>query len=148
MNTQDIKTGSCIMLFIDGHSIAYATNHTFNLTGNTTDISTKDHGEFGAVIPANITWEVTSENLYTHASYFELFDAMIAKEEITIVFGEASDYDPDGLDASASSWTAPSTNALTGKAYITSLAENAPNGETATFSVTLTGSGPVTKLTA
>ena len=36
--------------------------------------------------------------------------------------------------------------AKTGKAYITSLQENAPNGENATFTVTFTGIGAISRI--
>ena len=146
MNTQDIKKGSCIMLFLEGRSIGWATNHTFNLTGNSTDISNKDFGNYAASKPSNITWEMTSENLYSHEEYMALVDYMKNKTLITVKFGEAEDYSPDGLDDSDTTWTAPLDNYVTGKAYITSLSQNAPNGETATFSVTLTGVGKMTRV--
>lgn len=156
----NIIRGNELMLFINNKPIAFATAHTFNLTGNTVDISSKDHGVFGASEIGSITWEITSENLYVNEesgiqAYDTLYDAMIARQPITVVFGQASNYNENGLvrggnlDANApTEWSAPSTNYRTGQAVITSLSLNANAGENATYSTTLTGSGAITKVTA
>lgn len=148
-NSSTIVKGQELMLFQNGESIAFATSHTLTVTGNTTDISSKDHGFFTGTTLASITWEVSSENLYTDGAYDKLFDAMVNKRQpIDIVFGhytEDTSLATVGIvDSDKESWTAPSGNSTvfyTGKAYITSLTANAANGDNATFSVTLSGSG-------
>jgi hypothetical protein len=70
-----------------GKSYAYATNHTLTITAETTDISSKDHGIWGASEVAKYSWEITSENLFTADSYNALFDSMIDGTAITIRFG-------------------------------------------------------------
>lgn len=156
----NIIKGNELMLFINNKPIAFATAHTFNMTGNTVDITSKDHGVFGASEIGSITWEITSENLYVNEeggiqAYDTLYDAMIARQPITVVFGQAANYEENGLvrggnlDPNApTEWTAPSTNYRTGQAVITSLSLNANAGENATYSTTLTGSGAITKVTA
>ena len=156
----NIIRGNELMLFINNKPIAFATAHTFNLTGNTVDITSKDHGVFGASEIGSITWEITSENLYVNEesgmqAYDTLYDAMIARQPITVVFGQASNYNENGLvrggnlEANApTEWSAPSTNYRTGQAVITSLSLNANANENATYSTTLTGSGAITKVTA
>ena len=139
----NIIKGDELMLFIDGKSVAFAKSHVLTLTGNSVDISSKDHGGWGASAVGNITWEITSENLYTAAGYSALFDAMVAKDPIDVVFGVASDYNPDGL-GSKENWTAPSDSGYSGQVVITSLVANANTGENATFSCTLTGVGALT----
>ena len=76
---EKIIKGDELMLFNDEKSIAYATSHTLTINGNTIDISSKDHGFGGASEIGNITWEITSENLFTDKYYTLLFDAMINK---------------------------------------------------------------------
>ena len=39
--------GSDLMLFVDDKSIAYATNHTLEISGETQDTSNKDEGAGG-----------------------------------------------------------------------------------------------------
>ena len=160
-NSNTIVKGQELMLFMDGKSIAFATSHSLTVTGNTTDISSKDHGFFAASSLTSITWEISSENLYTDGAYDKLFNAMVnEREPVEVVFGHYSDvkslalngcanieeiYAINGIaDSDNESWTAP-TGATsvyyTGKAYITSLTANASNGDNATYSVTLSGVG-------
>lgn len=140
------------MVFQGNSALAYATAHTLTVTGNTVDISSKDHGYWGASEIGNITWEVTTENLYTKEGYDALFAALVAKTPIDIVFGEAANYDANGLSGvgtgSVQSWTKPTTGAYAGKAVITSLVANANTGENATYSATFTGYGALTLQTA
>jgi hypothetical protein len=148
-NSNTIVKGQELMLFMDGQSIAFATSHSLTVTGNTTDISSKDHGFFAASNLTSITWEISSENLYTDGAYNKLFNAMVNKREpIDVVFGHYSDDKTLALngiaDSDNESWTAPSGATsvyYTGKAYITSLTANAANGDNATYSVTLSGVG-------
>lgn len=136
----NIIKGDELMLFKNNKSLAYATSHTLSITGNTVDISSKDHGYWGASEIGNITWEVTSENLYTDADYDALFESMISKSPIKIIFGHATNYNVNGLGSNAN-WTPKTSGYYTGEAFITSLTANANSGENATFSVTLTGAG-------
>lgn len=148
----NIIKGRDLMLFdSDGHSYAYATNHTFTLTAETSDISSKDHGAWGASEVSRYTWEITSENLYTEEDYDELFTAMTTGNSITIRFGlktTPSDASLTPADGSTSLpyWTSQNSF-YQGKAIITSLVANANNGENATYSITLTGVGSIKKTT-
>lgn len=84
----NIMKGDDLMLFdAEGHSIAYATQHTLTITADAADISSKDHGFWGGSEVNKISWEITSENLYTTAAYDSLFTQMIAKQPITVFFG-------------------------------------------------------------
>lgn len=143
---QNIIKGDELMLFKDNKSLAYATSHTLTITGNTIDVSSKDHGYWGASEIGNITWEITTENLYTDTDFDALFDAMVAKTPVTIIFGKAGNYNVNGL-GNLANWT-PGTVYKTGSAVITSLTANANTGENATFSATFTGVGAITKHTA
>ena len=140
-----IIKGDELMLFKNDQSLAFATAHTLTISGSTIDISSKDHGYWGASEIGNITWEITSENLYTDADYDALFSAMINKEKVTVKFGHASSYDVNGL-GELSYWSPASTGLYTGEAFITSLTANANTGENATFSVTLSGAGALKKV--
>lgn len=151
MAANTIVKGDELMLFdAKGNALAYATSHVLTITGNTTDISSKDHGFWGAVETGSITWELTTENLYTDSDYDKLFDIMVAGEPVTVAFAKASNYDVNGLTScggDVSAWTADTTNYRSGLAVITSLVANANTGENATFSATFTGSGALTKAT-
>ena len=145
-----IVKGDELMLFdAAGHSIAYATNHTLTISGDTQDISSKDHGVWGATSVNKISWEITSENLYTEGAFDTLFTSMVSRAPITVYFGMK---DPTATgtpaDGDIAYWSQYAGHTYTGKAYITSLTANANNGENATFSITLTGVGTFAKTTA
>lgn len=147
-NNTTILKGDELQLFYDGKTLAFATNHVLTLSTSTVDISSKDHGSWGASEAGNITWELTADNLYTVADYDTLFDLMVAREPIDVAFAQVSNYDPDGLTSvggTVQAWTPDQTNYRSGKAVITNLQLNAATGENATYSVTLTGAGPLTK---
>lgn len=130
-----------------GKSYAYATNHTLTITAETTDVSSKDHGIWGASEVSKYSWEITSENLYTSSDYNTMFDAMLAGNPITIRFGLKSQTDKtkNVADGDYTNWTSGASGYYEGKVYITSLVANANNGENATYSITLTGSGKITR---
>lgn len=143
---EQIIKGDELMLFNDEKSIAYATAHTLTVNGNTVDISSKDHGFWGASEIGNITWEITSENLYTDKYYTQLFDAMINRTQLTVAFGFAEDWNVNGLVGNNTQYDLDKTkNYYSGKAYVTSLTANANTGENATLSITLTGCGALVK---
>lgn len=145
MVNTDIIKGSKLMVFISGSPIAFATSHSLSITMNTTEVSTKDHGDFPAVLGKNITWEITTENLYSDTGEAALWNAMKTMQPVTVAFAPASNYDntsaqPGIVGASSGSWTMD-TAIASGKALITSLSVNAPAGDNATLSATFTGVG-------
>lgn len=147
MAAQIIK-GKDLMLFDStGNSYAYATNHTLTITAETSDISSKDHGIWGASEISKYSWEITSENLFTVDGYNSMFDNMLTGNAITVRFGlkKETDNSKTVADGDLNKWTASTTGYYEGKVFITSLTANANNGENATYSVTLTGSGKITR---
>ena len=135
--------GSAIMAFINGKSIALATNHTLSISSDQIDVSCKDMGSFSASMPGKVSWEITTENLYAIEDFNTLFEAMINKTPVEIKYGEPVDYSVNGLANSDFYWSEPTENYYVGKAVITSLQQNAPNGEIATASCTFSGYGKI-----
>lgn len=146
-----IIKGRDLMLFKDDKSIAYATNHTFQLTANTSDVSSKDHGIYGGTEVVSFSWEIQTENLYTEKAFNDLFDATLAGAngtKLTVKFGlKAETGDGTVVDGDYQNWSPKASGYYTGSCYITSLSANAPNGENATFSATLTGVGKIERVT-
>lgn len=144
--------GGDLMLFIGGKSIAYATNHTLEISGDTTDTSNKDEGggKWGSQEVSKINWTVSSENLYSvdgeGENFDDLFDAMTNGTELTAVFGIKTG---STTEVPTGGWT-PNTGSIryTGKLIVNSLSLNAPNGEYATFTANFTGVGALTKTSA
>lgn len=136
--------GGDLMLFVEGSSIAYATSHTLTVGADTTDSSNKDEGGGGwASSDVNLlNWSATSENIMgtgKGSGYQALFNLMKSKTKVTLVFAEKSG---NATDVPDGGWSAGSIYAA-GKALITNLVANAPNGENATFTVEFTGVGPL-----
>lgn len=152
----DILKGSKLMVFMGGNPIAFATSHSLSLTVNTTEVSTKDHGDYPSVLAQSISWEVTAENLYSEAGESTYMTAMKAKTPVTLIFAEASNYgsdehgviSPETGDANSKVWQNATTfgegKVAEGQAIITSFQINAPAGDNATMSVTFTGVGELT----
>lgn len=147
--------GSDMMLFVGGKSIAYATNHTLNISADTKETSSKDSGGKWQTSEVGVlSWSCSTENLCGDSEagigYNQLIDYMVARKPITAVFameGNSTDYDEHKLDAVPSTgWTAKSGNGYTGQVIITNIDVNAPNGENATFKVDFTGVGALTKV--
>jgi len=143
---QQIIKGNQLQVFYSGRTFGYATSHTLTITGNTTDIASKDHGEWGGSDISNLTWEVTGEYFYTDMDYDTLFDLMIFKRPVLIKVAKVNNYDDNGLlglGGSQPRWY-PAAKGKSGYAVITSLTANANTGEKASYSITFTGNGPLT----
>lgn len=146
--------GQNIMIFAGGKSIAFATSHTLEVSGETIDISTKDNGggEWSASQMGKLDWTCSSENLVgdprSGLGYDELFEMMIKKEPVDIVFALKSNVSANGeeYEAPADGWSPKANDGHKGKAFITSLSLNAPNAANSTMSVTFTGTGALAKV--
>ena len=143
--------GGNLMLFINGKSIAYATNHTLEISGETKDTSNKDEGA-GAWASEEVgllSWTASTENLYSEDGegnlYADLFDAMIDKTPIPAVFSLKS-ASAEVVNVTTGGWTPIAAPKYTGNVVITSLSLNAPNGEYATFTANFSGVGALTKV--
>lgn len=139
--------GGDLMLFLGTKSIAYATNHTLEISGETQDTSNKDEGGGGwsSNEVSILSWTASSDNLYSvdgEGDQFEdLFDAMVAKTQLNAVFAKKSE---SATDVPTGGWTA-STSGYRGKVVVTSLTLNAPNGEYATYTAQFQGVGALEK---
>lgn len=156
----DIIKGSDLMLFVKNtngtvKSLAFATSHSFNISSETSDISTKDHGFWGAKEITRITWQITTDNLYTVDTFNNLYDRMISRQPIEVYFCLKTPTERQGTPATVNlpgdtydSWTPTTTtgeDGYYGKVYITSLDATAAAGDNATFSATFDGIGAITK---
>ena len=146
MSTQIIK-GDELQLFIGDSAPRYATAHSVTLTGSTIDSNTKDSGLWGASEVGKLTWELTAECLYTDVNYDEMFNMMISRNKFLLKFARVKNYDVDGLvdvGGNVQAWK-PELHGLQGYASITSITANANTGENATYSITFTGAGSLSK---
>ena len=152
--------GRDLMLFVkntDGtvKSLAFATNHSLSISGETTEISTKDMGIYGATELSRINWSITTDNLYTVSTFNDLYDRMVSRQLIDVYFCLKDPAERAGNPATVNmegdtydTWTPTTTtgeDGFYGKCYITSLDATAADGEVATFSATFSGVGSLTK---
>ena len=135
--------GGDMMLFIDGVSIGYATNHTLEIEADLSSFDCKDEGEQGWSNEETVmlNWSATSDNIYAHdpqgQSYEQLYDLMLSRTPIDAVFYKKKE---GGSNVPTGGWT-PDDEPYHGKVIITDLDMNAPHGDYATFSATFTGWG-------
>ena len=155
----DIIKGSDLMLFVkqgnNVKSIAFATSHTFTISADTADISTKDHGFWSGKEITRINWNIQTDNLYTVDEFNGLYDMMIARQPIPVYFCLKTPTERAGVPPTvnlpgdtATTWhptTATGEDGYYGNVYITSLTANAAAGDNATFSATLDGIGALAK---
>lgn len=133
--------GKDLMLFVGGKAIALATSCKLGVSSETIDTQSKDSGMWGEKGVKKLGWNCSSENCFSADTgingYDELFAAFVAAEPVDIAFGiPANKSNAMPLNG----WTLP-LRPYMGKAIITSLELNAPDGDKATFSVSLDGTG-------
>lgn len=138
------------MIFVDGEPTALATSHSISITAETSEAASKDDGAWGAATVTKFSWEGSTEALVSmdeNANSFDaMYDAMMTREPVDIVSGRPSNATDDGVPEEG--WTAPTTNLYKGKALITSLQRNDPNGDNSTMTVTFTGVGKLERVKA
>lgn len=136
--------GKDLMLFVDDEAIALATSCKLGVSAETIDTQSKDSGMWGEKGVKKLGWNCSSENCFSADAdingYDRLFAAFVAAEPVNIAFGIPAN---KGNSLPTAGWTLPQ-KPYTGKALITSLELNAPDGDKATFSVSLDGTGVLT----
>lgn len=142
--------GKDLMIFVGGKATALATSHSLSITAETSEAASKDDGAWGAATVTKFSWEGSTEALVSmdaEANSFDaMFNAMMTRETVDIVSGRPSNATDDGLPEGG--WTAPTTKMYKGKALITSLQRNDPNGDNSTMTVTFTGVGKLERVEA
>ena len=141
--------GKDLMLFVGGKAIALATSCKLGLSAETIDTQSKDSGMWTEKDIKKMSWNASSENLFSADkdanSYDALFALFIAHQAVELKFGIVSDAGTNEMPAAG--WTL-ATGSYTGKAVITSLEANAPDGDKATLSISFEGTGALTKESA
>ena len=144
-----IKGGS-MMLFVGDKSIACATSHELNVSMETVSTANKDTGgDWDTNEAGLLSWTAKSENVASVGeaglTQDDLLDLMIAKEPVELIFGPKKE---TGNAVPEAGWTPAVSGVRKGKALITNVTQNAPNGENTTFTVDFTGTGPLEKVSA
>lgn len=168
LTNANIIKGSALMLFFGDNgtdAVAFATEHSLEINLETTDISTKDHGDFAATLPQRLTWSASASNLYSDAGIEEYYKRINSMSPIKVKFAKAQytptnaqapkDYEPyadtggkaeKGIVNAANgaeAWT-PGKIIAEGNALVTNVSVNASAGDNATLSIQLQGVGALT----
>lgn len=92
-----VINGGDLMLFIDGKSIAFATSHKLSINVETVETTSKDSGgKWVAKAARKISWNCSTENLYSNdgegMTFDQLFDKLTARTPIKAVFCLEKEY--------------------------------------------------------
>lgn len=140
--------GKDLMIFMNGKAIALATNHTLNLSAETSDTSSKDSGVWTESEITGMNWTASSESVCSADedvnSYEAMLDAMLKMEIVPIKLGIPANISKDEMPEGG--WTEPQKY-YGGNALITGIDITATNKENATMTVNLTGVGQLKKET-
>ena len=142
----NVILGTDLMLFKANKALAVATSCKLTINANAMETSSKDSGKWTSKKAGKLSWNASSDNLFTIADYTELVDAMISRTEVDLQFSTVSNSDANN-DIPSDGWKA-NTDGYSGKAIITSIDVNAPDGENATYTVSFEGTGALTAVTA
>lgn len=137
--------GKDLMLFIGTttkKAIALATSMKLSISHASKEISSKDSGIWTDLAKGRLKWDASSDCLVTYdttANNFEaMYDAMIARNKVTLTFALATGTSPD--------WTVDTTKDIyVGEAFIDKLDMNANDGDQTSFTVSFSGTGALTK---
>lgn len=133
--------GKDLMLFVGGKAIALATSCKIGISAETIDTQSKDSGIWNEKDIKKLGWNCSSENCFSADldinGYDALFAMMVAAQPIDVAFGIPVN---KSTEMPESGWRLP-VSPYKGKALITSLELNAPDGDKATFSVSMDGTG-------
>lgn len=137
-NDTDLVRGQDLLVFIGSDPVAYATSCSLEMTMDTIDTSNKMSGAFKTYLVGQMGWSLSSDSMLTFSttageSMSDLFTAMISRTPVTVKFSKAETGFTSGLPN------------YSGSALITSLNVQADNGNVATMSITLTGTGALTQ---
>lgn len=140
--TEKIVYGGELMLFISDLPIAFSTNAKLEITLDAREISSKDGGYWKARQAGRYDWKASTDALYTEpltgtattTTFDELFTLMVARTKIPLTFARTSGAAPAQIpDELKNKWS--------GYAIIVGLTANAPDNETATYTISLEGTG-------
>lgn len=150
MAKANVIAGKDLMIFVDGAATALATSHRISITADTSEAASKDDGAWGSSTVTKLRWEGGTEALVSMDddvdSYDAMYDKMMSRTPVDIVSGRPSNITDDGVPEAG--WAVPTTKYYKGKALITSLERNDPNGDNSTMSVSFTGVGKLERVEA
>lgn len=139
----NIIKGTDLMLFVKGsgstyNTIAFATSCQLTVNAASLETSSKDSGKWTSKQASKLSWSMTSDNLFTIEEFNTVFDKLVARTPIEVIFTLCTNADSDtGMPSEG--WKKDDGKGYKGTAIITALSANAADNENATFNISLEG---------
>lgn len=155
MSTISYKKGNTLQLFYhDGTTwkpFSYSTSHSLSRSMDSNSISSKDHGIWPDMEVTGASWTLSLEAYWTKDNADIINGMMDKAEPFTFCFAQIAQADDwaDGIQpvtdkTTQTAWTPGNVWVRYGNGLVTSSETSAPNLETATISLEITGSGALT----
>ena len=126
--------------------IAFATSCSLQVDGETIDTSNKMSCRWNANLAGKNSYTVSADALYTAKSGATSFDTLLSKMVDGNAIGWAMAQPSSATSCSEQNFYIDNTKVIAfGEGLITSLSLNAGNNEAASCSITITGSGEISK---
>lgn len=138
-----IIKGQNLRLTVGGKFVAFATSCTVHVSANMEETSTKDStNDFTEQEITGLSWDVSTDALFsvdtdaTGINGYDALDLILAKTAVTIEFERA---------ASTNNRSVVTGYKYSGSAYVNDVSVNATNRQNASYSLSATGTGSLTK---
>lgn len=130
-------------------ALGYATNCTMNFTADEQDISSKDSGKWHEKIATRLSWDMSTDNLYSEC-YDKLMAVALNRTQIDLYFCPSVNTEVDNVVEHAASTTVDGTTykLYHGKGWISSINATANNGDAGNFTCNFTGTGALEQLSS
>ena len=133
--------GTELGVYIGGVLVAYSTSATININHSTRSTSNKESGGWSENMEGMRDWDVSTDALY---AWLDPAGSAISNKTLSDMFtGYIATRASFDLTFGSTSTTAIGFTKYTGTAWMTSASISAPLEDTATFSVSFQGSGPL-----
>lgn len=134
----DTWNGTDILVFMDGTKIAGEAEATASFSHDPRPANTKASGRWEASAEGALSGEISVDGLVmlNNQPASLLFDAVISKTPVTLIFGVDNDGSPDTSELR-----------YIGEFRVTKFDDSAPHRDTRAFSATFSSTGAIQKLT-
>lgn len=138
--------GQNLRITIGGKFVAFATNATVHVSQNLEESSSKDStNNFTEQTPTGISWDMSCDALFsvdadtTGKNGVDALDMVLAQTKVQVQFEQAG----------GEKNRVPTTGGVVyyGDAWVNDISVNAPNRQNASYTIQLTGDGPLQKTT-
>lgn len=141
-----IIKGQNLRITIGGKFVAFATNATVHVSQSLEESSSKDStNNFTEQTPTGISWDMSCDALYsvdadvTGKNGVDALDMVLAQTKVAVVFEQANG-EKNRVPVAGSA-------IYSGNAWVNDISINAPNRQNTSYTIQLTGDGPLTKST-